>query len=129
MSSTFGTNLRVTIFGESHGPAIGAVIDSPPAGILLDRQYILTQIHRRAPGQDASATPRREQDIPQFLSGILEGKTTGAPITLIIKNNNIHPQDYENLRRFPAPPTPITPQACGTAVFRMFPAGGIFRAG
>lgn len=103
MSSTFGTNLRVTIFGESHGPAIGAVIDSPPAGILLDRQYILTQIHRRAPGQDASATPRREQDIPQFLSGILEGKTTGAPLTLIIKNNNIHPQDYENLRRFPRP--------------------------
>lgn len=103
MSSTFGTNLRVTIFGESHGPAIGAVIDSPPPGILLDRQYVLTQIHRRAPGQDSSATPRREQDIPQFLSGILEGKTTGAPLTLIIKNTNVRSQDYEDLRRFPRP--------------------------
>lgn len=103
MSSTFGTKLRTTIFGESHGPMIGAVIDAPPAGLPVDEAYILTQMRRRAPGQDATATKRREADLPQFVSGVQGGKTTGAPLTLLIQNTNTRSQDYENLRRFPRP--------------------------
>lgn len=103
MSSTFGKKICTTVFGESHGPMIGAVIDSPPAGLSVDENYILAQLKRRAPGQDATATPRKEADLPQLVSGVLNGKTTGAPLTVLIQNTNTRSVDYENLRRFPRP--------------------------
>ena len=103
MSSTFGKNIQVTVFGESHGPAIGAVIDAPPAGLTVDAAYIAAQMKRRAPGQEATATPRKEADTPTFVSGVLNGKTTGAPLTLIIQNTNTRSVDYAALRRMPRP--------------------------
>ena len=79
MSSAIGSKFKTTVFGESHGPAIGAVIDAPPAGYKIDFDEILVQAARRAPGQDPSATARKEADTPEILSGLLDGVTTGAP--------------------------------------------------
>ncbi len=103
MSSAIGSKFKVTVFGESHGPAIGAVIDAPPAGYKLDTDSILTQAARRAPGQDASATPRKETDTPEFLSGLLDGVTTGAPLAFIIRNADQHSHNYNNIATRPRP--------------------------
>ena len=103
MSSNFGDVIRVTIFGESHGPAIGMVMDSPPAGYQISEKFVLAQMKRRAPGQDATATARVEADIPEFLSGLLDGKTTGAPLACIIRNTNTRSEDYENIMHCPRP--------------------------
>lgn len=103
MSSNFGDLIRVTIFGESHGPAIGMVMDSPPAGYEISEELVLEQMKRRAPGQDATATARVESDTPEFLSGLLGGKTTGAPLACIIRNTNTHSGDYENIMHCPRP--------------------------
>ncbi len=103
MSSTWGNHIKLSIFGESHGPAIGCVIDGLPAGVPIDEQAVLRQMARRAPGNDATATPRKETDRPEWLSGILDGKTTGAPLAMIIRNENTRSGDYENLRRIPRP--------------------------
>lgn len=103
MSSNFGDLIRVTIFGESHGPAIGLVMDSPPVGYEISEELVLAQMKRRAPGQDATATSRVEADIPEFLSGLLDGKTTGAPLACIIRNTNTHSGDYDNIVRCPRP--------------------------
>ena len=96
--NTFGTLLRLTTFGESHGEAIGGVLDGYPSGILIDKEYIHTQMMRRRPGQSAITTSRNEADEVEFLSGIFEGRSTGTPIAFIIRNNNNHSADYENLR-------------------------------
>ncbi len=103
MSSAIGSKFKTTIFGESHGPAIGAVIDAPPAGYKLNMEGILEQVARRAPGQCASATPRKETDTPEFLSGLLDSVTTGAPLAFIIRNADQRSQNYENIAVRPRP--------------------------
>ena len=103
MSSEFGKNIKLSIFGESHGEAIGCVIDGLPAGITLDMDKIYVDMKRRAPGQDKSATPRLEKDIPHILSGVLDGVTTGAPLAMIIENTNTKSGDYSNLMTVPRP--------------------------
>ena len=103
MSSTFGKNIKVSIFGESHGEAIGCVIDGLPHGVELDMEQIEKEMKRRAPGQDKSATPRKEADEPKILSGVLNGKTTGAPLAMMIENTNTRSGDYSNVMTVPRP--------------------------
>lgn len=103
MSSVTGENLKLSIFGESHGEAIGCVIDGLPAGMQLDMQRIALEMGRRAPGKNKTATPRVEQDTPHILSGVLEGVTTGAPLAMVIENTNTRSGDYEKLRQVPRP--------------------------
>ena len=97
MNST-GTIYRLTTFGESHGPAIGGVIDGMPAGIVIDLDRVQRELDRRRPGQSAITTSRDEGDRVEILSGIFEGKTTGAPIGFVIGNRNQRSTDYEQLR-------------------------------
>jgi chorismate synthase len=95
----FGTIFRVTTFGESHGPAIGCVIDGCPAGLPLTAEDIASELRRRRPGSGGPAsTSRVEEDIPEILSGLFEGKTLGTPIAIIIRNTNQHSADYDNLK-------------------------------
>ena len=96
--NTFGTIFRLTSFGESHGEAIGGVIDGCPAGILLDLDFIQHELDRRKPGQSDLTTSRKEADQVEFLSGIYDGKTTGTPIGFIVRNSNQHSTDYDNLK-------------------------------
>lgn len=97
--NTFGNIFRLTTFGESHGPAIGGVIDGFPAGITVDTDFIQSELDRRKPGQSALTTARKEGDKVEFLSGIFEGRSTGCPIGFIVRNENQHSADYENMRR------------------------------
>ena len=101
--NNFGTSFRVNIFGESHGPSVGLVIDGCPAGIAISAEDFVIDIERRKGGIQKGTTPRKEDDIPIFLSGIFNGKTTGAPLTIIFENNNTRSADYEKLRLFPRP--------------------------
>ncbi len=103
MKSSVGNALRLTVFGESHGAAIGAVVEGLPAGVRLDVPFMESELARRAPGRDKSTTPRRESDTPEILSGIFEGVTTGAPLALIIRNGNTKSGDYDNLKANPRP--------------------------
>lgn len=96
--NTFGNILRLTTFGESHGPGIGGVIDGFPAGVEVDLNFIQAELDRRRPGQSALTTARKESDRVEFLSGIFEGRTTGCPIGFLVRNENQHSADYENLR-------------------------------
>lgn len=96
--NTYGTLFRLSTFGESHGTAIGGVIDGCPPGIVLDMEAIQTELNRRRPGQSAIVTQRKEPDEVQFLSGIFEGKTTGAPIGFIVPNTNQKSQDYSHIK-------------------------------
>lgn len=96
--NTFGEIFRLTTFGESHGPAIGGVIDGMPAGISIDLDLVQCELDRRRPGQSTLTTPRKESDRVEILSGLFEGKTTGTPIGFIICNENQHSADYDNLR-------------------------------
>ncbi len=103
MSSEFGKNITLSVFGESHGEAIGCVINGLPAGVALDTDKINFEMARRAPGKDKTATPRLEKDLPEILSGVLNGVTTGAPLAMIIKNTNTKSRDYSNLMQVPRP--------------------------
>lgn len=96
--NTFGNIFRLTSYGESHGAAIGGVIDGCPAGIEIDMEFVQNELNRRRPGQSKITTPRKEADEVEFLSGIYDGKTTGTPIGFIIRNNNQHSSDYDNLK-------------------------------
>ncbi|MDU1891266.1 MAG: chorismate synthase [Dysgonomonas sp.] len=96
--NTFGNIFRLTSYGESHGAAIGGVIDGCPAGIEVDMDFVQNELNRRRPGQSKITTPRKENDEVEFLSGIYDGKTTGVPIGFIIRNNNQHSSDYDNLK-------------------------------
>ncbi len=98
MSNSFGKIYRLSSFGESHGKAIGGVIDGVPAGIFLDRKAIQNELNRRKPGQSKITTQRKEADEVIFLSGIFEGKTTGAPIGFIIENEDQRSQDYSHIK-------------------------------
>ncbi len=95
--NTFGQYLRLTSFGESHGVAVGGVIDGFPAGIDIDEAFIQSELQRRKPGQNALTTPRKEDDIVEILSGVFEGKSTGCPIGFIVRNRNQHSKDYDNM--------------------------------
>lgn len=103
MSSEFGKNLKLSIFGESHGEAIGCVIDGLPSGVKLDMDKIYLDMSRRAPGKDKTATPRLEKDVPHILSGVLDNVTTGAPLAMIIENTNTKSGDYSNVMTVPRP--------------------------
>ena len=96
--NTFGTIFRLTSFGESHGPAIGGIIDGMPANVKIDFETIQIALNRRRPGQSHLTTQRKEVDKVEFLSGIFEGKTTGTPIGFIIKNTNERSSDYNHLK-------------------------------
>ncbi len=96
--NTFGTIFRLTTFGESHGEAIGGVVDGMPAGIDIDTDFIQAELNRRRPGQSKITTSRQEPDQVELLSGVFEGKSTGCPIGFIVRNTNQHSQDYENMR-------------------------------
>lgn len=101
--NSFGTIFRVSIFGESHGPSVGIVIDGCPAGISLTAADFATDIERRKGGIQKGTTPRKEDDIPVFLSGVFNDTTTGAPLAILFENNNTRSSDYEKLRNFPRP--------------------------
>ena len=103
MSSMIGNNIRLSVFGESHGEAIGCVIDGLPAGIELDFEKVNKEMLRRAPGKDKASTPRKESDEPRIISGVLNGKTTGAPLAVIIENSNTKSGDYSNILKVPRP--------------------------
>ena len=96
--NTFGNIFRLTTFGESHGEAIGGVIDGMPPGIDIDVDFIQQELNRRRPGQSALTTSRQEADQVELLSGVFEGKSTGCPIGFIVRNTNQHSQDYDNMR-------------------------------
>ncbi len=103
MSCSFGEKFRITIFGQSHSEAIGVVIDGIPAGIKLDIEKIGRFMSRRAPGNNAYSTKRKEDDIPSIISGVVDGITCGAPLCAVIKNNDQHSKDYSKLKNLPRP--------------------------
>jgi len=98
MRNTFGNIFTLTTFGESHGPGVGGVIDGMPAGIEIDMDFIQQELNRRRPGQSHITTSRKEADQVELLSGVFEGYTTGTPIGFLVRNENQHSHDYENLR-------------------------------
>ena len=103
MSSSYGENIRLTIFGQSHSPAVGVTIEGIPAGETLDLEELRRFLARRAPGQKAWSTARRETDEPEFVSGLTGNMTCGAPITALIRNADTRSQDYAALARLPRP--------------------------
>ena len=96
--STYGNLFKLTTFGESHGEAIGGIIDGCPAGLQIDLEFITSELQRRKPGQSHITTQRKEEDTVKFLSGIFEGKSTGHPIGFIIENTNQKSNDYEHIK-------------------------------
>ena len=104
MSSTYiGNHIRLTVFGQSHSEAIGMTLDGLPAGLAVDMEALQTFLSRRAPGRNSWSTSRREEDEPEFLCGLKDGRTCGAPLTAIIRNRNTRSQDYDGLRFLPRP--------------------------
>lgn len=103
MSCNFGNNIKITIFGQSHSDAMGAVIDGLPAGVEIDEEKIAAFMARRAPGRNEFSTPRKEADKVNIVSGIVNGKTCGAPLCGIIENTNAHSKDYDKLKFLPRP--------------------------
>jgi len=101
--NSFGTIFRIHIFGESHGECVGLTIDGCPAGLLLSAADFVTDMERRKGGQQKGTTPRVEDDMPIFKSGLFNGKTTGAPLTMLFENNNTRSSDYEKQRAVPRP--------------------------
>lgn len=97
MASTWGSCFKISIFGESHGAGIGVVIDGVPPGVSLDLDALQAFMVRRAPGNTPGSTTRRETDAPEILSGFFEGRTTGAPLAALIRNNNTHSKDYSDI--------------------------------
>ena len=103
MASYLGEHIHVSVFGQSHSPAIGVVVDGLPAGERVDMEELGHFLKRRAPGQNATSTPRKEADLPQFLSGLVDDVTCGAPLAALIENTNTRSQDYAQLRDKPRP--------------------------
>ena len=97
--STYGNIFKITTWGESHGPALGVVIDGCPAGLSLKEEDIQKYLDRRKPGQDTTTTARKESDTVEILSGVFEGVTTGAPISLMVRNGDQHSKDYSNIAK------------------------------
>ncbi len=103
MSSTWGNNIKISVFGESHSDAIGVSIDGVEAGVDLNLEEIAFEMARRAPGNNEISTPRQEKDIPNIISGFFNGKTTGTPLCALIKNTNTRSQDYEKTKNLIRP--------------------------
>jgi chorismate synthase len=103
MSSQYGKKLRISIFGQSHSPAIGVSVDGLPAGIKIDTDELRAFLRRRAPGQSELSTARAEDDAPEILSGLAGGVTCGAPLAIIIRNEDARSADYRELRDIPRP--------------------------
>ncbi|MBQ4566312.1 MAG: chorismate synthase [Oscillospiraceae bacterium] len=103
MSSYFGTALKLQIFGQSHAPAIGMTLDGFPVGFAPDLEALQAFLNRRAPGQGAYATARKEADVPEFVSGLVEGHTCGAPLCAMIRNGDTRSKDYGNIAQSPRP--------------------------
>ncbi|MBC7902003.1 MAG: chorismate synthase [Gemmatimonadaceae bacterium] len=101
--NSFGQSFRINIFGESHGASVGIGIDGCPAGLSISPEDFVVDIERRKGGMQKGTTPRKEDDIPIFKSGVFNGKTTGAPITILFENNNTRSGDYEKQRAVPRP--------------------------
>lgn len=98
MSGIWKNNIGLSIFGESHGPVVGITIDGLQPGMIIDEAYIQSELDRRRPGQNDLVTPRKETDAFEILSGVFEGKTTGAPLTMVIQNKNIRSKDYSKTK-------------------------------
>lgn len=103
MNSSYGENLKLSIFGTSHGPSVGMTLEGIPAGLPVDMEKLQAFLNRRAPGQNEWSTPRKEADVPEFQSGISDGVTTGEAITAVIYNQNARSKDYEELKYIPRP--------------------------
>ena len=103
MSSSYGENLRLTIFGQSHSAAIGMTLEGLPAGVEIDMEKLRAFLARRAPGQNAWSTARREADLPEFLSGLRGSVTCGVPLTAIIRNPDTRSGDYAPFAATPRP--------------------------
>ena len=103
MSSSYGKNLKITIFGQSHSAAIGVTVEGLPAGFRVDMDRLNAFLGRRAPGKSPLSTPRKEADAPEFLSGLVADTLCGTPLTAIIRNTNTRSGDYDNLRDVPRP--------------------------
>lgn len=101
--NSFGRLLRISIFGESHGPSVGLVLDGCPPGLSLTEEDFSVDLERRKGGMQKGTTPRKEDDKPIFMSGLFNNKTTGAPLTILFENNNIRSSDYEKIRSVPRP--------------------------
>ncbi len=101
--NSFGRIFRVTIFGESHGPSVGVVIDGCPAGLPLSEEDFVDDLERRKGGIQKGTTPRKEDDLPNFLTGLFNNKTTGAPLTIVFENKNTRSSDYEKQKAIPRP--------------------------
>ncbi len=119
MSSAFGQYLKLSIFGQSHGEALGVTLDGFPAGMTIDMEQLLAEMARRAPGQSLMTTARKEPDAPEFLSGVLNGRTTGQPICAIIRNTNQRSRDYGDGVIWCVRVMRITPGMCATSVLRI----------
>jgi chorismate synthase len=103
MSSVFGNKIKISIFGQSHSPVIGVCIDGLPAGFKINFDELNLFMLKRAPGRAAHVTARKESDTPEFISGLVDGTTCGAPVTAVIRNTDARSQDYEKLRDIPRP--------------------------
>lgn len=101
--NAFGRIFRVHVFGESHGESVGVIIDGCPAGLTVDESFLSSDLERRKGGIQKGTTPRKEDDIPLFKSGLFNGKTTGVPITILFENNNTRSEDYTKQRAIPRP--------------------------
>ena len=97
MGNSFGELFRISTFGESHGPAIGVIIDGCPAGLSIDQEFIQSELDRRRPGQSRITTQRKEEDAFRILSGVFEGKSTGTPIAIVIENTDQRSKDYSHI--------------------------------
>lgn len=122
--STFGNYFRITTWGESHGEALGVVVDGCPAGLTLDASDIQAYLDRRKPGQSRYTTPRKEADEVRILSGVFDGKTTGTPISLLVPNTSQRSADYEEIASYYRPGMPIIHLIKNT-VFAIIVAAGV----
>ena len=125
MKNTFGSQISITIFGESHGPAVGAVIDGLAPGIRVDMEYMKKRMEERRP-QGGISTARRESDIPEILSGVFNGYTTGTPVTLVIKNESTKSRDYESISDIPRPSHADYTAECKYHGYQDYRGGGHF---
>ncbi len=105
--NSFGSRFRISTFGESHGKAIGCLLDGVPAGLKIDEEFIQSQLDRRRPGKSKVETARKELDRVEIISGTFNGYSTGTPIAMVIFNSNQKSRDYENIKIFFALLTPI----------------------
>ena len=128
MSSTIGENLRLTLFGQSHSPAVGMTMEGLPAGFAFDPEALSRFLARRAPGRNAWSTPRKEADEPEFLSGLVGNTTCGTPLTAIIRNTNTRSGDYSLLKTVPRPGHADFPAEIKYSGFQDAAGGGHFSA-